>query len=245
MQLSVSSGKYGILQRANFLTFGDSLDHTTDYPLADMVASANRWAQNVAVRIWRASGTWEWDDANQTDLPIITTTLVAGQQDYSLPTTALSIERVEVKDSSGNYNKLQQIDQSEVSIALSELEETNGMPIFYDIIGNSLFLYPAPAAASVTTTAGLKLVVTREVTTFTVPASYTTADTTQPGFDEMWHDIICYGIAHDYLDVNGPEDRATRYFQKINMSLAELEAHYGIKNRDKRVAFKPRRENLE
>lgn len=235
MQLSTASGLGGILQRATFLTFGDSATHVTDYPLVDMVGSANRWVQNVAVKIWRASGTWQFDDANQTDLPIITTTLVAAQQDYALPATALSIERVEVKDSAGDYQKLTQIDQSEVGIALTELEATNGMPKYYDIVGNSLFLYPAPAAASVTTTAGLKVHVTREATAFSVPASYTTADTTQPGFDEMWHDIICYGIAHDYLDVNGPEDRATRYYQKIQQMFLDLEAHYGIKNRDKKV----------
>src|SRR3990167_7720200 len=98
MVLSVSSGKYGILQRATLLVFGDSTDHTTDYPLADMVSSANVWLQEVTKWIWLTVGTWEFDDSNQTDLPIATTTLVASQQDYSLATTVSELLRVEVKD---------------------------------------------------------------------------------------------------------------------------------------------------
>ncbi len=243
MQLSVSSGKNGIIQRATFLAFGDSTDHTTAYPLNDMVTSANRWVHQIATWIWQASGTWEFDDKNQTDLPIATTTLVAGQQDYSLPTDALKILRVEVLDSNGDYQKLDQIDQTEIRTSLTEYEETDGMPHSYDIIGNSLFLYPAPAAASVTTAAGLKIVFAREAKEFSVPASYTTADTTQPGFDEDWHEIVCLGIAYDWCSVNGPEDRADRYFQQIQAKRADLREHYGSKNKDKKVAIRPLRQN--
>src|SRR3990167_998297 len=210
MVLSVSSGKNSLIARTYFFAFGDTLDHSTDFPLADVVVSLNRWVHRVATWILRASGTWEFDDSNQTDLPIATTTLVNSQQDYSLPTTTLKIHRVEILNSSGNYQKIRQIDQSEIGEALTEYEETDGMPTKYDVLGNSLFLYPAPATGSVTMAAGLKIYVAREVTEFSTPASYTTADTTQPGFDEAFHEKPCLGAAQDWCLVNGPEDRATR-----------------------------------
>lgn len=240
MQLSVSSGKFGILQRATFLTFGDSTDHTSDYPLADMVASANEWVAKVATKIWRATDTWEFDDKNQTDLPIATTTLVNNQQDYSLPTTILKLLRVQVKDSAGNWRRVLPIDQSEVDIALDEFEETAGIPIYYDILANSLFLYPKPDTSKVTASGGLKIWMEREATTFSVPASYTTADTTEPGFDEDFHDIICYGIAHDYLRANEQKQKADDYFAIITAMFEDLLNRYGNKSKDKKVKLRPK-----
>lgn len=242
MQLSVSSGKDGILQRATFLTFGDSLDHTSDYPLADMVSSANRWVQKVASWIWKASGTWEFDDSNQTDLPSAVTTLVASQQDYALPANALEIFRVEVKDSGGNWVKLKQLDQTEVKVALTEFEETAGLPHSYDVRANSLFLYPAPASASVTLVSGLRLYFSREALTFSVPASYTTADTTQPGFNEDFHDIVTHGIAYDFLQSND-QVKAKDYYQLILFMKQDLDSQYGARNKDKKVGIKPRVES--
>lgn len=244
MQLSHATSKDTILARATLLTFGDSLDHTTSYPLADMVSSANRWVQKVGTWIWQSSGTWEWDDSNQTDLPSATSTMVASQQDYAIPTTVVELMRVEVKDSAGNWRKLRQIDQTEISIALTEYEETAGLPHSYDVRANSIFLYPAPSAASTTLTSGLRIYFAREATTFTVPASYTTADTTQPGFDEDFHDIICQGIAYDYLSSND-YDRSDKVFARIQTQRAELQAHQGLKNKDKKPKISPKKENYK
>lgn len=238
MQLSAGTGKYGILQRATFLIFGDSLDHTTAFPLADMVASANAWVQKIAIWIWRASDTWEFDDSNYTTQPIATTDLVDGQQDYTLPSTALAVRRVEVKNSSGDYVLLSQIDQTEVKKSMSEFLETSGMPRFYDIIGAQLMLYPKPSASAVTLIAGLKIWIDRESTTFSVPASYTTVDTTEPGFAEPWHDLVCLGIAHDYF-LGNDTARATAFLERINLAKNDLLAHYGNRNKAKRDMFVP------
>lgn len=243
MQLSVSSGKHGILQRATFLAFGSSTDHSTDYPLADMVASANRWIQRVAIWLEKASGIWDIDDSNQTDLPVGTTTLVASQQDYALPSSLIKLKRIEVKNSAGDYERLTQFDETQIGSALSEFNETAGMPRYYRVEGSSVFLYPAPAAASVTTTAGLKIYYSREYTTFTIPASYTTADTTEPGFDEPLHDIIPLGIAYDWCLTNGPSDRASALRQEIDLLRADLNSHISGKNEEGRPRFRPARES--
>lgn len=240
MQLSVSSGKNGILQRATFLAFGDSTDHTASWPLADMIASANQMVHKIATRIIQASGTWQFDDSNQTDLPVATTTLVNDQEDYSLPTTAIEVTRIEVKDINGIWSKLTQIDQSEVPGSLTEFMKTSGVPTHYDITGNSVILYPAPDTAQVTASAGLKIFYARESTTFTVPASYTTADTTQPGFSESFHDTVAKGIAYDWCLSNGPDDRATRLRQEIEIDLGDLKSQIGMKNKDKKVGIRVR-----
>ena len=244
MQLSVSSGKNGLIQRATFLAFGTSTDHTSDWPLADVVVSLNRWYHRAATWLWQSSGTWEFDDSNQTTANFATATLVGGQQDYALPTTAFAITRVEVLDASGNYQQLRQIDQTEVrGVALSEYYETDGLPIYYDVSGASLHLYPAPAAADVTTALGLKIYVAREISEFSTPASYTTADTTQPGFEELFHEILCFGAAYDWCITNGPQERAQAYRAEIEAMKQDMFKHQGMKNKDKKVSIQPRMES--
>src|SRR3990167_6492362 len=240
MQLSVFSGKNGLIQRATWLAFGDSTTHVTAWPLADIVVSLNRWVHRVSTWIWQASGTWEFDDTNQADLPVATTTLVNNQQDYALPATTFKILRVQINDSGGNWTKLDPIDQSEVGSALDEYYETAGIPKKYDIIGNSVFLYPKPDTAQVTASAGLKIWLAREATEFSAPASYTTADTTQPGFDEPFHDIIILGAAYDWCITNGPEDRAKRYREEIELLKQDLFKHIGDKARDKKIRIQPK-----
>src|ERR1700709_849488 len=80
--------------------------NSSSFPIANMVIEANNAYDRVASLIRRADGRWKWDDESQTDLPIATTALVSGQQDYSLAETHLGITRVEVKDQSGRWSAL-------------------------------------------------------------------------------------------------------------------------------------------
>lgn len=243
MQLSASSGKNSLIARAYFLAFGDSLDHSTDWPLADVVVSINRWMHRTARFIWMASGTWEFDDSNQTTLPVATTTLVADQGDYTLPTTIMELQKVAILDAHGDYIEIEQIDLSELPVDFNELNGTSGMPKYYDVRGASLILTPKPATGSVTMAAGLKISVSRESVEFSVPSTYTTADTTEPGFVEDFHDILSYGAAYDWCSVNGPDDRATRYRNEIEAIHLNLSQFYGARNKDKKVGISPRRED--
>ena len=120
----------------------------TSYSLADKTRNINEWYRRTASWIWESSADWEWDDSNYTTLPNATTALAAGQQDYELPSTAQKIERVEVKNSDGDYMLIAPLDKSQVNQAMTEFWETNGMPIYYDLVGRSVLLYPAPATAA-------------------------------------------------------------------------------------------------
>ena len=139
---------------------------------------------------------WKFDDSNYTDLPIGTGTLVAGQQDYGYSVALLSVERVEVLDANGNYQKLTYLDEKDIDTALSEHYETDGMPIQYALRGSSIFLYPAPATGSVTMALGLRVYYQRTASTYT--AAQITAGTKEPGFASPYHILIAYKAALPY-----------------------------------------------
>lgn len=189
MQFFDTTTKLGLCQDADFFAG----TNTDNYPLADKARNANRWLAIVGVQVWQASNDWEFDDSNFSTLPWAVTDLVAGQEDYSLPTNIFKVEGVEVQDNEGNWSKVLPFDKRMLTQAYSEFYETDGLPRFYDVVGNSLVLKPAPAAASVTTSSGLKLYLSRSINNFTA------SDTaTQPGFTTMFHSIISVGMAHDY-----------------------------------------------
>lgn len=244
MQLSHASSKDTIIARTYFKSFGDSLDHSTAYPLADVVANANRWVQKVSLWCWKASYLWNVDDTNQTTLAEPTTTLVASQRDYSLPAGTVGVKGVSVKDAGGIWHPLTEIDETEMNVDDAEFEKNDGLPWAYRLVGNNtLKIYPAASAAACTLTAGLKVYIDREFTTFTVPVSYTTADTTEPGFDEMFHEIIPLGCAYEWCLSNGPTDRASALRSEIEQSKQELYAFFQEKS-ERKPRINPKRESI-
>lgn len=199
MMFNDVSASTGLVQDANFWAKTDE----TKFPLVDKARSANEWLKKVGVWIWQATGDWEYDDSNLTTLPIATADLVAGQNDYELPTTIFKLERVEVKDNEGNWRRLESIDQSELDqTAIDEFLETDGLPAYYDVVGNSLMLYPAPAAANVTTDEGLQVMVARDVDPF-----ISTDTTKEPGFSSYFHRAISVGMALDYCVRQGFKEK--------------------------------------
>jgi hypothetical protein len=260
MVFSDPSGHNGVIQRAYFLCFGDSLDHSNDYALIDVTASANQWLYQVACAIWRSSKLWEWDDANQTTLSEAQTDLVFGQSDYSLPTSILHVMSASILDVGGNWQLLDQIDpmeiQKDTGVDFDYYQSVPGFPSEYALYDNSVLLKPAPDnGVSVTLAGGLKLFVSRVCTTFSAPANYAVADATIPGFDASFHDILSYGIAADYLIANGQDKKGDSYIKKIwtfdgsgklngglmkNMAMA-----YGTRNEDKPDVVGPHRESYD
>lgn len=172
---------------------------SASYPNADLIRNVNIAYHDIARLIWESSYGWQYDDSNATTLPVAKTTLVHNQQDYSLPTNAQRVLRVEVKDSNSNWLKLKPLDIHDISIAMPEYLETANIPVYYDLIGRSLMLYPKPHSGYCTTTSGLAIYVDRNVTEFV-----TTATTTTPGFATAFHRILSYAAAIDFSD-NSPD----------------------------------------
>jgi hypothetical protein len=238
-----TSASTGILQRATFFAFGDALDHTTAWTLSSMTASANEAVQEVATLIWRSSQDWQWDDTNQTDLPFATTLLDVTKQDYALPNTVFQVLSVSILNVDGDYVRIPQVDPSENGgLDLLSAGNTAGMPQSYDLVGNSIILDRLPTTAACTLAAGLKITYTREATTFTTPASFTTSDTTQPGFDEAFHKLVPLKMAYDWCLAQGDSVKCGELMKDIARMEIMLASHYGKKNEDKKVGVRPRRE---
>jgi len=233
MQFSDTTNYLGLVQDANF-HLGLSKTDTTSYCIEDKTRNINEWYRKANSWIWQATGTWEYDDSNYADFPIATTTLVAAQQDYEIPSTAQKIDRVEILDSGGNYQKLKPLDKSQVDAAMSEFYETDGMPAYYDMVGHSIFLYPAPSAARVTTAAGLKLYFTRDIDVFA------DSDTTkEPGFAKPFHRILSLGAALDYALARGMTNRITTIKRQLDELKVELQEFYGSRAREMKPRILP------
>lgn len=166
---------------------------TTEYSVAAMARAANTWKYKVALWIWAAQDAWDWDDDAHTDFGIATTTLVDDQQDYGLPTDALRIKEVSIKDSGGIFHKLRAIDEKEVNDSLDEFQKTKGLPVFYRLFKQSLFIYPAPKTSEVTESAGLKIYFHREINEFTGSTT-----TTEIGIFEPGDRLIAMGVALEF-----------------------------------------------
>lgn len=197
------------------------------FPIADLTASANVALERVASLINSSDSRWQWDDTNQADLPIATTTITSGQQDYAINTAHLTIDRVEIKDSSSKWHLLKPIDQHDKNIDALDAT-TTGMPTEYDKVGNSLFLYPIP---NYTQTVSLKVYFTR------VPVAFTTADTTAtPGFNPLHHDLVPLYVSYDYAIANNLPN-ANQILNQIQSKELELTNFYGQRSRDERPIF--------
>ena len=197
---------------------------------AVLLRRVNNAYEEVVGEIIQADGTWQFDDTNYSTTPIGTTTLVSGQRDYSFDTTMLNIERVEVLDNSGNYYLLKPLDKTEIDIALSEFNETNGRPEYYDKNGSSIYLYPAPdAGVSVTLAAGLRVYFQRTADIFT--SAQVTTGTKVPGFISPYHQILCYMAAIPYC-MSYKKDRVALYVNKVAEIKKAIIEHYSRREKD-------------
>ena len=223
MIYSDSSLGQGLVQDIDFLLFGSSTE-TSPYAIADKTRNINAYYDKVASLIIKADDRWEWDDNNKTDLPIATTALVANQQDYNISATSfLKILKIEIKDSSGNWQPLKCISlEDKRTESMTDYLKTAGTPQEYDKIGNSVFLYPKPSTAI---TGGLKVYFQRNVTKFVA------GDTTKvPGFIENFHRILSYGAAFDYAVANGMNGKISILKPLINEMEQAITDYYANRN---------------
>lgn len=210
---------------------------STSYPDAVLLRRVNQKYEEIVGKLIQSDGVWDFDDSNYTDLPVGTTNLVAGQQDYSFDVRFLNIIEVEVKDAQGNWIKLTPIDKQTHEGAISDYQTTNGMPTEYDKVGESIFLYPAPASGSVTLTAGLKVHYQRTASIFS--SAEVTTGTKTPGFASPWHMILAYSAAIPFC-MTYKKDRVAFYQNTVMQMENELMAFYSDRNKDepKRLAVK-------
>lgn len=209
MQFNPVSGSGGIVHDIDFLCDTDS----TSYPLVDKARNANRWLYKAIAWMFESSPLWSWDDSNQTTLPIARTTLVASQQDYSLPSDMLGLQKVTVLNAAGNEIEVYPLGFDEFKARTLLATNQTGIPSYYCVRGGSILLFPAPdAGVSVTLSNGLRLYVTREADVFT------SSDTTQePGIPEPFHRILSLGASSDFWFKYDPKKSETLLAQVMEL----------------------------
>ncbi|MHA1400044.1 MAG: phage adaptor protein [Candidatus Heimdallarchaeaceae archaeon] len=226
-----SSEELGLVEDIDDICYTDS----TSYPYKQKARNINNWYRRVVSWIRECPSDWEYDDSNLTYPPSNTHTLVADTQEYTLDTDAQKVERVEVLDDEGNYQRVTPIDKDEIEGALSEYKETAGLPTEYDLVGRTVVLYPKPGTGYITTSAGLKVYVARDIDEFT------STDTTQePGFASNFHRILSLGASFDFID-----DPTKKNFLKaqINEMKEELQKFYSTRHREYPNVISPHRHN--
>jgi len=202
------------------------------YPDTDLVRNINIAYQDTARLVWSSAGGWQFDDSNATTLPIAKTTMVHNQKDYTLPATTQKIEQVIVQDKDGGWNKLTPIDIHDKTVPLDEYSSGNGLPLYYDLVGRSIMLYPSPGSAYCTMASGLGVYVSRDVTEFA-----TTATTTIPGFATPFHRILSYAAAIDFSQDSNQRQMLVSQKDRLEKGLIKF---YSDREVEGNVSVKPR-----
>lgn len=182
----------------------------------------------------RSSGTWQWDDSNQTDYPTISTSLVANQRDYSFTTDGsgniiLDIYRVFILPSatSGTYKEIFPVDvQTERNTeGFTNGLNTTGSPIVYDKTGNAIFLDPIPGYSA---SMGIKVYINREASYF----AYT--DTTKKaGIPGIFHEYLYLKSAQDYARRNTLTNQNKIEEQVVRME-EKIVSYFSLRPKDER-----------
>jgi len=214
--------------------------NSTSYSTADKTRDINLALDRALSLIFSVGGTWQFDDSNHTDYPIITTDLVSGQRSYAFTSDGssnliLEIYKVMVADSNGLFREMTPVDQQAVNPNSPSNYwdglNTTGIPNTYDKTSNGIFLDPIP---NYDRTAGLKIFINREASYFTV------SDTTKKsGIAGLFHEYLALRPSYQYAFRNSLPNTAVLKAETTEMENAMMD-YYKKREKDviKRVTGK-------
>jgi len=205
---------------------------TTSYTAATLLRRVNSALETLVGKIIGISGTWDYDDTNYTDLPVGKGTLVEGQSSYTFASNYLQIKNIKILGVDGTtWGLIYPTDQSQEYYPLENELVTDGSPYKYDKVGDTINLYPAPTATSVTLASGIKIEFKRTGSIFT--SAEVTTGTKEPGIASPWHITIAKMAALPYCK-SYKKDRVTQLERDIAVETASMLKHYGQRERDSR-----------
>lgn len=198
MQFSDTTNNTGIIQECERMT---DLGYTTisgnTTKLKEFTTLVNNNSHKIWHTIFESSGNWSYDDANQTDLPQATADIVSGTAKYSIPATALTVQRVEIMDTNSLWYVLNPVTKEIIANeGIDEFMKTDGQPVYYRLLGNTIELFPAPNYSQ---DDSIKVYFDRD------SSDFATSDTTKSiGFASPYHQIIPLGASIDWLKIKQP-----------------------------------------
>ncbi len=206
MQFNSEANSLDLVSDIKFWCGIDSSD-STSYPLTAMARNSNFALDRYNALAIRADGNWEFDDANNssTELLDVTTAIVSGTRKYAVGATWLTIARVRIKDSNGQWHVVEPA--SRRTWSTSQLNAEAGVPTEYDLLGNWIYFDRAPNWSQ---SASLEVQFQRG------PSYFASTDTTKtPGFAAQFHRLISMRAALDYCEVNDLDNRAAKLRDKL------------------------------
>lgn len=200
MQFSDTTNRLGLVQQLEDRTGTQSVT-TSSFPLKTKTREINQALANFFVLAQMYSGNWKVDDTNHSGKPEHTINLVSGTREYTFTTDAssneiLAIDRVEINDRNGNAKRLQQLNRAVITDeGMSEFMEATGEPEYYDIVGKTITVYPAPNYNS---TNGMRLFNERSGSYFA------DTDTTKvAGIPRVFHEYLVLRPAYFFCATKG------------------------------------------
>lgn len=200
LAFSDTTAKLGIIQACENYT---SLGETGISGNSSLLKEFTRYINEVNSRVWHmiftSYGGWQYDDANQTNLPAASDTLTSGQVSYALPTGALTVRGVEIKDQGGIWTPLTAITEEMIRDyqAVGEFYKTAAKPLYYQLVGQTVRIFPA---SNYTQASSFKVFFDRGSVAFA--SSDTTAT---PGFAGEYHGILPIGASIQWLISKRPD----------------------------------------
>lgn len=232
MQFSDTTNLTGIAQIARDLTDTDS----EQFPIEEITNYTNMGLDEFVRIAIKSDISWEFDGSNKSDEPEESINIVASQANYPLTTSSvelLVITRVEAKNSAGDYRKLFPINYDEIGDKpLSQLFNTEGEPLYYDLRGNDIFLYPTPPA---NITDGLKIFYKRNVDKFVK-----TDTTKEPGIPSIFHPWLVHFVAYTKAIANNLAN-APALARMVAEGEQKIMDYYGSRNKTRNPRMKRRR----
>ncbi len=233
---SDTTNSTGLIQICEQELFGDtgftqiSSDSSRLKMFTNYINEANARYTEIAIT---ADGAWAFDDSNQVDLPIATTNLINGQQDYTFAVNFIDILGVEVADSAGIFHGMIQVNERDFSneaASLTNVFRIPSLPISYMKLANSIFLLPAP---NYNYTAGLKIRFQRPHVYFVYN------DTTKvAGFNSNHHQYLVDYACWKYASSRSMPS-ASRFLSEVQRyEQIEIPSFYSSRNKDKVKKFK-------
>lgn len=225
-----------------FTQITDLIDDIADsdnntYSLEDKTRDVNLALDRALALIFQVGGTWQFDDSNHTDYPIITTNLVSGQRDYSFVSDEngnliLEVQRVFVADEQGNYREMTPVDvPSGAPSNYYDGLNTGGQPNTYEKNATGIFLDPIP---NYNYSNGLKVYISREASYFT------SSDTTKkPGIAGLFHEYLALRPSYQFCLRNDSKKANNLKMEIQEMENAMME-YYKRREKDVQPVLKTR-----
>lgn len=197
--------------------------------LYEFTARANQAYEDFWFKALAAAGTWQLDDSNHTDYPIIKTTLTSGQRSYLFfqdenANEVIEIQKVFILPSATatEYVELDPINELNESEILTE-GSTTGTPGKYGKIANGIFL---DIPTSYTVANGLKMIIARAPSYFV-----STDETKKPGVPSMFHKYFYLNPALEYARIHSFSNYAA-IADKVLIEEDKIEEHFSRRERD-------------